>query len=452
MGVMVRIRKQQHKLKRFMRFKYLSPVLTIVSVTLLLWTYKWVDIQDLLSSAEGKLPLVAVSGTKTLLMSAYLDRRSGQRKVRVLTVVLRNETVEYRCLLCCQGQPYVSMGNSSIHFEHFGFPYGTADIKCPLPSGCEKPSHIAVTAAEAEDEGLVFLEVQNQNIRNIFKHDFTVCFSTMFDFTNVLQLVQSLEMLQLLGVSNVVIYKTSCSPDVQRILDYYTNTGLVEVIPWSISRYVNVSRGWLPEHGPGDLHYFGQIPVLNDCLYRYMYQTRYLALHDIDELIIPQTVKSWSQLLPKLERKYGADLCFMFENTVFPNSVILPPPASRKTLSSLTNFSSTWQGVTGVNFLAHLYHGLNKAKQKQNFKIIISPRAVFSVTVHGVQRSKKRCVWVDRKTAILHHTRPPPEMGLASVHLYYNSRLLHYSSRLIPAVSTVLRNTGFIPEDINKNL
>lgn len=67
-------------------------------------------------------------------------------------------------------------------------------------------------------------------------------------------------------------------------------SGLVEVIPWSLSTYVNVSRGWLPEHGPGELHYFGQIPALNDCLYRYMYQSRYVALHDIDELILPQQV------------------------------------------------------------------------------------------------------------------------------------------------------------------
>jgi len=43
----------------------------------------------------------------------------------------------------------------------------------------------------------------------------------------VLQLVQSLEMLQLLGVNRVVIYKTSCSPETQRVLDYYTNKGWV---------------------------------------------------------------------------------------------------------------------------------------------------------------------------------------------------------------------------------
>lgn len=41
---------------------------------------------------------------------------------------------------------------------------------------------------------------------------------------------------------------------------------------------------------PADIHYFGQVPVLNDFLYRYMYQSRYVSLHDPDELILPQSV------------------------------------------------------------------------------------------------------------------------------------------------------------------
>jgi len=68
------------------------------------------------------------------------------------------------------------------------------------------------------------------------------------------------------------------------------SSGLVEVIPWPLSRFLRVSRSWLVKDGPGDLHYFGQIPALNDCLYRYMYRSAYVALHDTDELILPQSL------------------------------------------------------------------------------------------------------------------------------------------------------------------
>lgn len=37
----------------------------------------------------------------------------------------------------------------------------------------------------------------------------------------------------------------------------------------------------------GDVHYHGQIPALNDCVHRYMYKTKYLLMHDPDEVVVP---------------------------------------------------------------------------------------------------------------------------------------------------------------------
>ncbi|XP_041849967.1 uncharacterized protein LOC121645542 [Melanotaenia boesemani] len=291
-------------------------VILILSATVLLWMYKplqdtlkgWTSpaVKLLLSKHQKHHPaymdkllnascphyksslgrdssFVTVNQTKTLLISAYLEHRTKEKEVRVISVVLRSQAVAYICILLCQGLRNISEGVSHIHSDHFGFPYGTADIMCPLPLGCQTPSHIAVTTVVPEDEDkLEFLEIQNQNPKSdSFPYNFTVCLSTMFDFTNVLQL---------LGVDKVVVYKTNCSAETQLILDYYTHKGLLEVIPWSLSRFLKVSRGWLPKHDPGELHYFGQIPALTDCLYRYMYRSKYVAMQDIDELILPQSV------------------------------------------------------------------------------------------------------------------------------------------------------------------
>uniref|UniRef100_UPI003AAFC590 uncharacterized protein n=1 Tax=Centroberyx gerrardi TaxID=166262 RepID=UPI003AAFC590 len=471
--------QQQPKLRSFRRLMYLSPVITILSLTLLLWNYRpartikfWsqyyqptslaqIPVQRTLPTGSGpgrqdphgqKVPLVAVNGTHTLLVSAYLEHRTNRREVHVIAVVLRSETVAYRCLLCCQGQCHISAGDASTHMDHFGFAYGTATILCPLPSGCETPSHIAVTsvaAADSEDKGEVFLEVLNQEARSdSFPHTFTVCLSTMFNFTNVLQLVQSMEVLKLLGVSRVVVYKTSCSPDTQRLLDYYIHTGFMEVIPWSkLSKLLNVSPGWQREIDPGDLHYYGQIPALNDCVYRYMYQSKYLALHDMDELILPQSVDSWREMLPLLEQKHGADFGYMFENAVFPNTIKLPPPTSHTPQHPQSSCCTGWQGVSGVNILAHLYHEPLNQKEFSNFKIIINPRAVFAPTVHGLLNSQKGCVRVDSNVALMYHTRPPVQTKLTTDQLVYDDRLLGYSVRLILAVNKVLRETGLMPED-----
>ncbi|CAK6984225.1 uncharacterized protein LOC128359976, partial [Scomber scombrus] len=144
--------------------------------------------------------------------------------VRVISVVRRTENQNYHCSMCCNEKLYFSKGVGDIHKDHFGFSYGTADIMCLLPEGCETPSHITVTndAPGSDLHEPVYLEVKNQNKSVALPYDFTVCISTMFNFTNVLQLVQSLEMMQLLGVDRVVIYKSDCSPETQRVLDYYT--------------------------------------------------------------------------------------------------------------------------------------------------------------------------------------------------------------------------------------
>ncbi|XP_026229563.1 uncharacterized protein LOC113171423 isoform X2 [Anabas testudineus] len=389
-----------------------------------------------------ELSLVTVNGTKTLLVSAYQEHRTATKEVRVIAVVLRSENVDYSCLLCCQDKLHVSKGVSDVHSDHFDFVHGTADIMCPVPSGCESISHITVisAAANSEDELHEFMEVKNQKTRDeSFSDNFTVCLSAMFNFTNVLQLVQSLEMFQILGVNKVGIYLTSSSPETQHVLDVYTRKGLVEVIPWSWSKYLKVSQGFMPFKDPGDLHYYGQIPALNDCIYRYMYQSRYVAMQDIDELILPQSVSSWLELLPILEKTYGVDKGYMFENNVFP---ITKSPPSPQTLPSQT---PSWQNVTGVNILAHLYSEPIIAETHYcNFKIIVNPRAVFSPTVHGLLKSKNGRAWVDRNIARMYHTRSAKQTHLTPDQLIFDGRLLSYSKRLIPAVNTVLRECGLL--------
>ncbi|XP_043975920.1 uncharacterized protein LOC122832845 isoform X1 [Gambusia affinis] len=398
-------------------------------------------VTQLQTPTKDAASFIAVNMTKTLLVSAYLEHRTNPQQVRVIAVVLREETVIYRCVLLCRNnQVHVSDGDLQIHTDHFGFRYGTADILCVIPSSCDTPSHVAVSSAAFKEEHWPeFLEVKNGNKQTeSFNHTFTVCLSTMFDFNNVLQLVQSLEMFRLLGVSKVFVYKTNCSAKTQRVLNYYTRKGFLEVIPWSMSSFLNVSRGWLPLHGPGDIHYFGQITALNDCLYRNMYRSKYVALHDIDELILPQTVKTWTELLPLLESKYTPNKCYMFENNVFPNNVMLPRSGTDP---------ARWRGVPGVDILAHLHQEpVSKDHVYEKFKIIVNPRLVVSVSVHGVLKSHSMngCAWVDRNIARMYHTRAQMQIDLPSDQLIYDGRLLSYSETLIKAVNVMLSESRIL--------
>lgn len=49
-----------------------------------------------------------------------------------------------------------------------------------------------------------------------------------------------------------------------------------------------------------------------------MYQTKYLLLHDSDEIIVCVDNNTWGELLSTLEVIYGNEVNFYFENNVFP--------------------------------------------------------------------------------------------------------------------------------------
>ncbi|XP_029923701.1 uncharacterized protein LOC115370702 [Myripristis murdjan] len=245
----------------------------------------------------------------------------------------------------------------------------------------------------------------------------------------------------------VAVIRTHLKACVNMKFHQYRVLGFIEVIPWSMADYLNVSRGFEPQRDPGDLHYYGQIPALNDCVYRYMYRSKYVALHDMDELILPQTVDSWRELLPLLELNYGVDFCYKFENYVFPNTFKLPPPTPQPRHHLPEKCCPSWQSVSGVNILEHLYHEPDNFMRYSNHKIIVNPRVVFAPTVHGVLKSEKGCTWVHKSFARMYHTRPPALRDLTADQLVYDDRLLGYSARLILAVNAVLQKAGLIQEE-----
>ncbi|XP_066560051.1 beta-1,4-galactosyltransferase galt-1 [Amia ocellicauda] len=381
-------------------------------------------------------PLVPVRGMKTIVVAAYLDKRDSEH-VRVISIVYRSEMADHHCLFCCGGRKFTSRAQCHIHRDHFGFVYGTADLFCKIPQGCSLPTHLAVYTPLGGDQDVSFLPIHNsqpQPQTNAFPYDFTVCISTMYgNFNNVLQLVQTIEMYKLLGVQKVAIYKNSCSPDTQRVLDFYHSTGLVDIIPWPITSYINVSGGWRPSEFPGDLHYYGQLAALNDCVYRYMYKTKYVALNDIDEIILPLKHRTWNEMMEDLEQQYGPHTGFEFESHVFPQNI--NEKSGRFHLQE-------WKDIPGVNVLEHIYREPNKAGVLNAFKVIVNPRLVQEVTVHGFLNFDYHSIRVQQNFARMYHIRRPQRHDLHQSDLIRDDHLWSYSEKLVPAVNEVLKKSN----------
>lgn len=109
---------------------------------------------------------------------------------------------------------------------------------------------------------------------------------------------------RLLGVNRVVMYKTSCGPDLDRLLRGYIQEGFVEIVPWPIDEHLTPSYGWLHSQSGGDVHYFGQQTSLNDCIYRSMDRSRYVLLNDIDEIIMPYQHSGLAPLMDMIQQQH----------------------------------------------------------------------------------------------------------------------------------------------------
>ncbi|XP_076146608.1 uncharacterized protein LOC143131094 [Alosa pseudoharengus] len=373
---------------------------------------------------------VGIQGCKTLYFNAFLEHRTSFPSVRVLAIVWRAEETPHYCVLYCEDMLFVVSAKKTVHSTHYYFPYGMADFLCTIPGDC-KPKHASLTTAGSDYVNSTFISVLNQEPRDSdFPVDITICISTMFNgYNNVLQFIQAMEIYRLLGAQKVVVYKSSCSPDMEEVLCYYQdNMGFVEVLPWLIGAHINVSSHWLISESPGDLHYNGQIPALHDCMYRNMYSSKYVFLHDPDEIILPYLDKNWRDFLERLRAKYG-EVIYYFENNVFP---------VEEFDDSGRYYLKEWASLPGESFLQHTLREPLPMFPPRTGKLIINPRTVFEVNVHLVERSSTSTVKVPPSLGRMYHIRRRKNTALKRNDLIVDEGLWKWAPQMIREVNKAL--------------
>ncbi|KAJ1146196.1 hypothetical protein NDU88_012476 [Pleurodeles waltl] len=382
--------------------------------------------------------ITPVDSTNTYVIAAYLDFRGG-RSVRLLGITQRSESNELFCLFCYVNSTYRVHAEMQVHADHFNFPYGTTDLLCDLQDDFIPPLVAVSSESDSREVPSVvpYLKINNiqEQLANApptdFDHEFVVCISTMFgEYNNVLQFVQAMEMYRILGAQKVVLYKTHCSRLLKSVIDYYEKMEFVDVVPWPITLYLNVSSGWhFPEH-PGELHYYGQTATLNDCIYRYMYKSRYILLNDVDEIILPVNHKNWHDLMDYLTKDNRISSTFIFQNHVFP---------STKEYEIRSVPYNDWNHVPGVDMLRYIYREPNIPNASNPTKMIINPRSVVKTSVHTPLEFSGEQYWVSSEDAKVCHYREPKQSELEKESLIEDSILLKYESALIKNVNNVLR-------------
>jgi len=113
------------------------------------------------------------------------------------------------------------------------------------------------------------------------RHYLTACLKPMYLNSDWIGVLQYISMWQALGVTKFFLYIQQISPEVDRIIKIYENEGLVERIHY----------GFVPptsNHIDVNLYMFGsdELLVVNDCLLRNRGVSEWVALNDLDEILV----------------------------------------------------------------------------------------------------------------------------------------------------------------------
>ncbi|XP_056420263.1 uncharacterized protein LOC130361368 [Hyla sarda] len=371
-------------------------------------------------------PFIALEDNKTFIVSTYYDPRETNL-IRTIAVVHKTVKDLY-CLFYCKHNGVLPVkAEIDIVKDWFGFPYETANLLCKIPSECDYVYMSIHINSSKDRKQIPVFNIPKEPLKS-FSASFTVCVSALYGrYNNVMQVIQAIEMYKLLGASRVTIYNNSCHENVDKVLRYYIQEGVVEVIPWPVDKYLKTTTRWKYVKGvDSDIGYYGQVAALNDCMYRNMFKSEFVLLNDIDEIILPVKYWNWSSLMSNLLKRYPETSVFRFENHVFPSVV------------NASGFNY-WYHVPGINILQHPYREPSDNQSIKPQKMIINPRKVIQTSIHTVLKAEGHITAVSQKDGILFHCKAKRNKNIPEKNLIKDNIILRYNVSLIPKVDEVVQ-------------
>lgn len=259
------------------------------------------------------------------LLGAYLDNRkdnpNGDQFVRILGTVDRvnvKESVQMYCQLW-----YDNLDESFVvpldTYNYIWYKeWGQTDdgelqphlLSCRLPKERRNTVPVAVSLVENKcDLATNCLRVTyNKPISEHHRKPFAVCvkgLDFLYDDLSA-RLVEWIELLSILGADKIFFYDLQVHPNIQKVLEYYVKQGRVEVqktkLPGGLPNIPGLQHMYLKDR----LSKKRQLELIpyNDCFYRNMYRYEYIALLDIDEVIMPtEDIYDWHQLMQRVQNR-----------------------------------------------------------------------------------------------------------------------------------------------------
>lgn len=306
------------------------------------------------------------------------------------------------------------------------------------------PYAVSVVKSPCQALGNIF-KILNNQVSHRYEVNFTVCVTPInFHFNRIYQFIEILELNRLFGAEHFVFYNHTVGADVEKFLESYVSDGIVSVIPWKIP--VVVQSDWPPNPTLiPEIHYFGQVAAINDCLYRNMLRSRFLVFTDLDEVIVPRAHVTWSAMLAAATLQYQQDFFSSSDRTMIPGSYNVRNVFFRLDWDDV---STRLDLPTPLLTLQKLYREEKMYTWYVRSKHIVWSKMATVLAIHGafefIDDAEISTVRVPEKLALLHHYRVWDGQGtISSDGRIMDDRMLLFANQLISRVKAILLRNSF---------
>lgn len=399
------------------------------------------------------------------LYGAYYDVRRFSKigpTVRILGMINRIEpTVKTHCQFWFESQKepifVKTLEYKYVWYRKWGnYKQGIYQpylIACQIPRRFHKEVPASVSLVENA------CDIATNNLRVIYdrpekKKDFAVCVKGL-DFLHEdlsVRLVEWIELLGILGADKIFFYELQVHPNISKVLRYYERQGRVSVTPLTLP-------GGQP-NVPGFQHLYlvrkvnhkrqNELIPYNDCLYKNLYTYKYIALLDVDEVIMPINTASWKELMDIVERKSleirnETRASYNVRNVYF--------------LDDLIHNHGWFKNIPKyMHMLQHVYRSKNFTKPNQYVKCFHNPERALTLHNHfplACLASGCTSYSIDTADAQLQHYRADCVKTLKKTCVEYrknsviDTTIWKYKDKLIRRATETLRNLGFF--DVGSN-
>ena len=255
--------------------------------------------------------------------SAYFDGRSSTQLPRPAVIVMGyvdKKALEqhFYCLFkylnassTCSTKPAVR--------RHVSACWQVNHVAMPFHYLCEVESEVPVTVRLSTSQNCQLemssaeIQVGNRDVevRERAPKKFGICIGGPLiqeDKHFLEDVIEFVEMSKVMGAELIVFYVNETQVD-KEVLEYlwkhYPDT--VKTIGW------RKFEKWEP------FHYYGQLLIISDCFYRLMYEVEYIAMIDLDEMILPVQQNSWTDMVDAFKTPENVSE-FVFQNSFFVSS------------------------------------------------------------------------------------------------------------------------------------